>query len=172
MQSVRDRQRKRELSMSLVTWQGKLLLTNGKLTLGPASAACCCEEPPLEECPCGPWTGVASLHAEFDQCFSATDLALVSSSNDGTNYQAMWQGTSIGCTITVICSGQKEENGVWQWGTSFQINSCILTGTTNPIPDATGTVTFSVTIADDYCECCSNQTISVTLSATPPAGCD
>ena len=30
--------------MSLVTWGGKLLLSpNGKLTLGPAAAACCCE---------------------------------------------------------------------------------------------------------------------------------
>jgi hypothetical protein len=31
--------------MSLVTWGGKLLLTGGKLTLGPAAAECCCEEP-------------------------------------------------------------------------------------------------------------------------------
>lgn len=28
--------------MSLVTYNGKLLLTNGKLTTGPAAAACCC----------------------------------------------------------------------------------------------------------------------------------
>jgi hypothetical protein len=36
--------------MSLVTWNGKLLLSpNGRLTLGPAADICCCvEEPPVD----------------------------------------------------------------------------------------------------------------------------
>jgi hypothetical protein len=39
--------------MSLVTWNGKLLLSpNGKLTLGPAADVCCCVGPPAANCDC------------------------------------------------------------------------------------------------------------------------
>ena len=53
--------------MSLVTWNGRLLLSpEGKLVLGPAAAACCCEEePPASDCDCECATMPVSVTAQI-----------------------------------------------------------------------------------------------------------
>lgn len=103
--------------MSLVTWGGKLLLSpNGKLTLGPAAAACCCGGEPCGcddlpatlyldiECPDQSWTDTITLTAIVDGC---------------PEYQCArrWEGSAtLTCgtavNVWVLCDG---EYLYWSW---------------------------------------------------------
>lgn len=61
--------------MSLVTWNGKLLLTNGKLTLGPAADECCCVG--TEGCEAVP----DDLELQIDYCGHTWTFPMVKSSD-------------------------------------------------------------------------------------------
>ena len=78
----RNPKRDGSLIMSLVTWQGKLLLTNGKLTLGPAAAACCCVESACDSCCGDAYDGPGEFGFDFDDGAFSGGQAIPSGSCD------------------------------------------------------------------------------------------
>jgi hypothetical protein len=151
--------------MSLVTWNGKLLLSpNGKLTLGPAADVCCCVGPPVDGC-CGrlqpgneslegpeyyPLTlhvrftaGTCSVPAapvEYDLTWSPTELVWMSEANVADPPSIPLGGTGGYAKFRISCI----DSTAWAFGFEWGICTCnafmgACTGNLTPTLNASGT---------------------------------
>ncbi len=112
--------------MSLVLWGNALLLTNGKLTLGPPADACCCVEGGCgcEFLPDTIWVIVNRSSGDFSDCpAGAFDGDVAELSLVGTDPKE-WEGTlSGGYVVHLTCTGQVD-NGELPMTVNFLVWVC------------------------------------------------
>ena len=126
--------------MSLVTWGGKLLLSpNGKLTLGPAAAACCCGTQPC--CPNEP-TGALLLTFTSEECEDIDGHTItVPRDVDRWYYHYIDDGADSvfqDVVIEIICVADSEQSGASAYKISFS-SGCISNTITGRFADGTST---------------------------------
>ena len=144
----RNPKRDGSLIMSLVTWQGKLLLTNGKLTLGPAAAACCCEGTPC--CPNEP-TGPLLLTFTSDCADIDGHTIEVPRDLDAWRYNYAVDGADPvlqDVVIEIVCVVDSGKVGAASYKLSLS-SGCLSNTITNRYADGTSTCDpFTLDFAD------------------------
>jgi len=168
--------------MSLVTWGGKLLLSpNGKLTLGPAAAACCCVSGcGCEYLPGTIWVIVNRTGGDFSDCpAGAFDGEVAEMSLVQTAPTKIWQGTlNSGYVVSLECTGEVD-NGDGTKTVNFSIWACdaadettystectIDTGWDDLFLDTNAVYPFGFTI--NSCGCAVGATIDFLFYMTNP----
>jgi len=163
------------VTMSLVTWKGKLLLTNGKLTLGPAAPACCCEEPPPPT-GCQEITGdltcvVNAPGCDFDQQeITLIDRSLGLGDNWWSGEDAIWLAECLSVVLELTCDG---ETGRYQLTVTQVSGSTPCTITSNTTDATVQTypplhLEFENQITDDSgCTCCDTYPAPITFVIDP-----
>ena len=161
------------LMMSLVTWQGKLLLTNGKLTLGPAAAACCCETPSTG---CQEITGDLTCIVNAPGCsFDGQEITLIDRSlglgdNWWSGEDAIWLADCVSIILELACNA---ETGLYEL-TVTQVSGStpceVLSGTTESTVQTYPPLhlEFQNAIGDvGGCECCDAYPTTITFVIDP-----
>lgn len=158
--------------MSLVTWQGKLLLTNGKLTIGPAAAECCCTETPTD-CPTPEeipsfWIQFTLPAACSSCCGTLSHTIELPWNVDRNNWSfnsSEWCG-SVYLDIEVVCNVNID--GTVEFGLEFQVAS--RTGIASwQNPSRPYVFAATVSLPDNGVDCCGSGDTSVDVIITEVA---
>lgn len=141
--------------MSLVTWQGRLLLTNGKLTLGPAADECCCVED-VHGCfscidPGNPSLWEVCITPSFTGCWTGLNYAWGCFALETHPLNPDW--CSASGTLPPAC-GYDYLGFYWTWRTPGEIHLELVDTSTSPptvlcdlsVPASGCDIPFTVTV--------------------------
>jgi len=163
--------------MSLVTWNGKLLLTNGKLTIGPADPICCCVG---EGVLCLQLTGNLTMTVDAPGCdFDGQEITLIDRSlglgdDWWSGAEAIWLAGCLTAEFSLRCL-----NGVYLLTTSQVAGStpCSITSQSDQTPSVQTLDPFHLEFENEVfdadmpelgeCECCDPMPGAITFVIEP-----